>query len=205
MTEPVSQTAEARKFLFFKDSRPIAPSIDDKISAAVQEIIHGVGMGFTSVFLLCLTLSLIPLFGKAPVGDLRYGLLALIYILASLGMLSANSKIGPRLYQSGIPKRRTYVSDALYVGMAAAAGSAFVLIFEIWRPSGVSSQQNDANKFALIANGFLLLLWSLRMIQERIQWILDLRAEQGHVLAQGTDGKEGEGDTQSAWIERPIK
>ena len=205
MTEPVSQTAEARKFLFFKDSRPIGPTSDDKISAAVQEIIHGVSMGFTSVFLLCLTLSLIPLFGKGPIGDLRYALLGLIYILASLGMLSANSKIGPRLYQSGIPKRRTYVSDALYVGMAAAAGSAFVLIFEIWRPSGVSSQQNDANKFALIAHGFLLLLWSLRMIQERIQWILDLRAEQGHVLGQGAESENTNRGSRPAWYQRPAQ
>ncbi|MCA3696145.1 hypothetical protein [Aquidulcibacter sp.] len=189
MTEPVSHTAEVRKFLFFKDSRPIAPTNDAKITAAVQEIIHGVGMGFTSVFLLCLPLSLIPLFGEGPIGDLRFGLLALIYILASVGMISANSKIGPRLYQSGIPNRRTFVSDALSVVMAVAVASAFVLIFELWPLNGGLSQQNDAGKLALLANGFLLLLWSLRSIQERIQWILDLRAEQGHVLAQGADGE----------------
>lgn len=188
MTEPVSHTAEVRKFLFFKDSRPIAPTNDDKITAAVQEIIHGVGMGFTSVFLLCLPLSLIPLFGEGSIGDLRFGLLALIYILASVGMISANSKIGPRLYQSGIPNRRTFVSDALSVVMAVAVASAFVLIFELWPLNGGLSQQNDAGRLALLANGFLLLLWSLRSIQELIQWILDLRAEQGHVLAQRTEG-----------------
>lgn len=204
MTEPVSHTAEVRKFLFFKDSRPIGPSIDDKINSAVQEIIHGVGTGFTSVLLLCIPIGLIPVFGEGPIGDLKNGLLALFYILGALGMLTANRKIGPRLYQSGIPNRRTFVSDALSLVMAVAAASAFVLIFELWPLNGGLSQQNDAGKLALLANGFLLLLWSLRMIQERIQWILDLRAEQGQVSAQGADGETASPKSGPAWFQRPT-
>ncbi|OYU52791.1 MAG: hypothetical protein CFE27_05450 [Alphaproteobacteria bacterium PA1] len=205
MTEPVSHTAEARKFLFFKDSRPLGPTIDDKINAAVQEIIHGVSMGFWSVFQFCLPISMIASFRDSPLFDFLSVLLVVVFILAVIGMLTANSKIGPRPYQSGIPRHRTYVSDALGVGMVAVVGCAFALVFDLWRPNGPLSEQNDASNLALLASAFLMLLWSLRSIQERIQWVLDLRAEQGHMLARGTERDEIDPNAEPAWYQRPAK
>jgi hypothetical protein len=205
LSEPVSQTAEARKFLFFKDSRPIGPGIEDKINAAVQEIIHGVSMGFWSVFQFYLPISMIASFRDSPQFDFLSVLLVVVSILAVIGMLTANSKIGPRPYQSGIPRHRTYVSDALGVGMVAVVGCAFALIFDLWRPNGPLSEQNDASNLALLASAFLMLLWSLRSIQERILWVLDLRAEQGHVLAQGAESEDTNRGSQPAWYQRPAK
>jgi hypothetical protein len=205
MTEPVSQTAEARKFLFFKDSRPIGPTTDDKISAAIQEIIHAVVMGFMSLCQIYLPIHRIASFGESPLFDFLSVLLFVVFILAVIGMLTANSKIGPRPYQSGIPRHRTYVSDALGVGMVAVVGCAFALISDLWRPNGPLSEQNDASNLALLANAFVMLLLSLRSIQERIQWILDLRAEQGHVLAQGAESEDTNRESQPAWYQRPAK
>jgi hypothetical protein len=205
MTEPVSQTAEARKFLFFKDSRPIGPGIEDKISAAIQEIIYAFSMGFMSLFQIYLPISMIASFRDSPLFDFLSDLLLVVFILAFIGMLTANSKIGPRPYQSGIPRHRTYFSDALGVGMVAIVGCAFALISDLWRPNGPQSEQNDARNLALLANAFVMLLWSLRSIQERIQWVLDLRAEQGHVLAQGAESEDTNRESQPAWYQRPAK
>ena len=205
MTEPVSHTAEVRTFFFFKDSRPIGPTIDAKITAAVQEIVHAVGMGFLSVFQICLPISMIASFGDSPLVNLGSVLLVLVFILAVIGMLTTNSKIGPRPYQSGIPRHRTYGSSALLVGVMVALGAAFTLSFGLWRFDAQVDQQNDASKIALLAGAFLLLLCSLRSIQERIGWIVDLRAEQGHMLAQGTDGDEIDPNAEPAWYQRPAK
>jgi hypothetical protein len=79
------------------------------------------------------------------------------------------------------------------------------LIFDLWRPNGPQSEQNDARNLALLANAFVMLLWSLRSIQERIQWVLDLRAEQGHVLAQGAESEDTNRESQPAWYQRPAK
>jgi hypothetical protein len=205
MTEPVSQTAEARKFLFFKDSRPIGPTIDDKITAAMQEIVHGVGMGFLGVFQICLSINIIASLGESPLFDFGSDLLILVFIVAGIGMLTTISKIGPRPYQSGIPRQRTYGSSALLVGMMVILGAFFTLMFGLWRFDAQVDQQNDARDILLVANAFLMLLWSLRTIQERIQWVLDLRAEQGHVLGQGAESEDTNRGSQPAWYQRPAK
>ena len=203
MTEPVSQTAEARKFLFFKDSRPIAPTIDDKITAAVQEIVHAVVIGFLSVLQMCAPILRIASFGESPLSDFWDVLLVLVFILAVIGMLTTYSKIGPRPYQSGIPRHRTYVSDALGVGMIVTLGAVFMLMFGLWRFDAQVDQQNEASYILLLAIAFLMLFWSLCTIQERIQWILDLRAEQGHVLGQGAESENTNRGSQPAWYQRP--
>ena len=204
MTEPVSQTAEARKFLFFKDSRPIGPTIDDKITAAVQEIVHAVVMGFYSVLQMCVPMLRIASFGESPLFDFGDVLLVLVFIVAGIGMLTTYSKIGRRPYQSGIPRQRTYGSSALLVGMIVTLGTVFMLMFGLWRFDAQVDQQNDASYILLLAIAFLMLLWSLCTIQERIQWILDLTAEQGHGLAHGNVDDETNG-SRPAWYQRPAK
>jgi NADH:ubiquinone oxidoreductase subunit 6 (subunit J) len=205
MTEPVSQTAEARKFLFFKDSRPIGPTSDDKITAAVQEIVHAVVMGFYSVLQMCVPMLRIASFGESPLFDFGDVLLVLVFILAGIGMLTTYSKIGRRPYQSGIPRQRTYGSSALLVGMIVTLGAVFMLMFGLWRFDAQVDQQNDASYILLLAIAFLMLLWSLCTIQERIQWILDLRAEQGHIVGKGAEREDTNRGSQPAWYQRPAK
>ncbi|MFN8732583.1 MAG: hypothetical protein ACK5ZD_05420 [Hyphomonadaceae bacterium] len=203
MTEPVSQTAEARKFLFFKDSRPIGPTSDDKITAAVQEIVHAVVVGFWSVLQMHVPMLRIASFRESPLSVFWDVLLVLVFIVAFIGMLTTYSKIGRRPYQSGIPRQRTYGSSALLVGMIVTLGAVFMLMFGLWRFDAQVDQQNDAISILLLAIAFLMLLWSLCTIQERIQWILDLRAEQGHVLGQGAESENTNRGSRPAWYQRP--
>ncbi|MFM1977170.1 MAG: hypothetical protein RL145_2016 [Pseudomonadota bacterium] len=189
MTEPVSHTAEVRKFLFFKDSRPIAPSIDAKITAAVQEIKEQVGGGFAGLLLLAIALNVDDLIMFQPFSDGWDFFLLVLCVLASLGILASHAQATPREFQCGIDGKRTYLTSILSIAAtlatvwtlaAAAAGYVFTVQLE---------QLYETRGIAFLVTALLTLLSALRSIQERIQWIFDLRAEQGHVPAQGTDGK----------------
>lgn len=206
MTEPVSQTAEARKFLFFKDSRPIATTIDEKITAAVQEIKELVGGGFSAAMLVVMAMGMQV--SPSLEGNIRMFwelFLTAVWIVAILGICASGVTAKPRPYQSGIPSKRTYGTNALLTCLILSLMWACFVGFGSLMFEDQLSYLGNARGISFLVASFLTALYVLRSIQERIQWILDLRAEQGVIFAQGTEGKDGEMDTQSAWIERPIK
>ncbi|MCA3694405.1 hypothetical protein [Aquidulcibacter sp.] len=204
MTEPVSHTAEVRKFLFFKDSRPIAPSIDDKINSAVQEMKEQVGGGFAGLSLLAIALNLDDLIKFQPSIDGWEFFLLAICVLASLGIFASLAQANSRDFQCGIQGKRTHVTSILssaatlamiWTFAAAAAGYVFTAQLE---------QLYETRGTALLVTALLTLLSALRAIQERIQWILDLRAEQGQVSAQRADGEAASPKSGPAWFQRPT-
>ena len=206
MTEPVSQTAEPRKFLFFKDSRPIGPTIDDKINAAVQEIKEDVGSGFSFVLLLVMAMGA-QVFPNVEDIILVFWqfFLTLVWIVAIFGMVASGMSAKRRTYQSGVPSKQTYGTFALLACLIVSVGWTFFVGFGSLIFGDQLEYLSKVRGISVLVTPFLFALYVLRSIQERIQWILDLRAEQGLILAQGTDGKDGETDSHSAWIERPIK
>ncbi|WP_395779809.1 hypothetical protein [Aquidulcibacter sp.] len=206
MTEPVSHTAEVRKFLFFKDSRPIAPSIGDKITATVQEMKEQVGGGFSAVMLLVMAMGM-QVSPNLEGNILMFWELFLtaVWIVAILGMFASGVTAKPRTYQSGIPSKRTYGTGTLLTCLILSLVWACYVGFGSLMFEDQLGYLSNVRGVSFLVASFLTALYVLRSIQERIQWILDLRAEQGLILAQGTDGKDGETDSHSAWIERPIK
>jgi hypothetical protein len=205
MTEPVSQTAEARKFLFFKDSRLIGPSIEDKINAAVQEIKEATGSGFSGVVLICISLNqdiLIKSQGSSDLWDFFvFGMCA----LAGIGIFAISNGAQPRRFQSGIPNKLTFTSSVLSSVAAIAAIWTLVAAAGGYIFTEQLAQVYETSGFALLVTALLVLLGALRAIQERIQWILDRRAEQGHVLAQGAESEDTNRESQPAWYQRPAK
>ena len=190
MTEPVSHTAEVRKFLFFKDSRSIGPSIDDKITAAVQEIKEQVGGGFGAVMLLVMAMGM-QVSPSLEGNSLLFWelLLTAVWIVAILGMAASGVTANRGTYQSGIPSKRTYGTNTLLTCLILSLGWACFVGFGSLMFEDQLGYLSNVRGLSILVSSFLTALYVLRAIQERIQWILDLRAEQGHVLAQGADGE----------------
>lgn len=189
MTEPVSHTAEVRKFLFFKDSRPIAPTIDDKITAAVQEIKDDVGGGFSSVLLFVMAMGALVFPNVEDIILMFWQFfLTLVWIVAIFGMVASGMSAKRRIYQSGVPSKQTYGTFALLVCLIFSVGWAFFVGFGSLILGDQLEFLSEVRGISVLVTAFLFALYVLRSIQERIQWILELRAEQGHVLAQRTEG-----------------
>lgn len=206
MTEPVSQTAEVRKFLFFKDSRPIGLGMEDKISAAVEEIKALVGGGFSAVMLLVIAMGMQV--SPSLEGNSRIFwelFLTAVWIVAVLGIAASGVTATRGTYQCGIPSKRTYGTNTLLTCLNLSLVWACYVGFGSLMFEDQLGYLSNVRGVSFLVVSFLTALYALRSIQERIQWILDLRAEQGLTLAQSTDGKDGEMDSQSAWIERPTR
>ncbi len=190
MTEPVSDTADVRKFLFFKDSRPIAPSIDDKITAAVHEIKEQVGGGFGAVMLLVMAMGM-QASPSLEGNSLMFWELFLtaVWIVAILGVAASGVTAARGTYQSGISSKRTYGTNTLLTCLILSLGWACFVGFGSLMFEDQLGYLSDVRGLSILVSSFLTALYVLRSTQERIQWILDLRAERGHVSAQGADGE----------------
>ncbi len=206
MTEPVSQTAQVRKFLFFKDSRPIGPTTDDKINAAVQEIKELVGDGFSAAMLLVMAMGMQV--SPSLEGNIRLFwelFLTAVWFVAILGMCASGVTAKPRTYQSGIPSKRTYGTNTLLTCLILSLGWACFVGFGSLMLEDQLGYLSDVRGLSILVSSFLTALYVLRAIQERIQWILDLRAEQGLVLPQGADGEAASQKSGPAWFQLPTK
>lgn len=204
MTEPVSHTAEVRKFLFFKDSRPIAPSIDDKVNAAVQEIKEQVGGGFSAVMLLVMAMGMQVSPSLEGNSRMFWELFrTAVWIVAILGIAASGVTATRGIYQSGIPSKRTYGTNTLLTCLILSLGWAcFVGIGSLMFEDQLG-YLSDLRGLSILVSAFLTALYVLRAIQERTQWILDLRAEQGHVSVQSAEGNKTHG-SRVAWHEKPT-
>jgi hypothetical protein len=206
MTEPVSQMAEVRKFLFLKDSRPIGPTIDAKITAAVQEINEVLGLGYIAITALIygMDLQVSPFLADKFRGGWEI-FVAGVFCFAVFGMIRTSSQLKPRMDQSGIPNKRAYGTTALSPLVIVGPAWVLVAIFGGLASDGLLADMPETRGIALLASAFVMFLYTFCFIQERTQWIFDLREEQGHMLAQGTDGDEIDPNAEPAWYQRPAK
>ena len=205
MTEPVSQTAEAQKILFWTDKRPIAPDVETKITCAIAEI----GMAGNQVvgslafigFLLLIRAGESEDFSSA---QFMYGSLLMILasVLSLMTMTGTQEWFARSVFQSGIPTDRTRLSRILFViAITALAGFTVSLLLV-----GLDlDEQRDlylAELAGLYATCALASYGSSIIVRAR--WILELRVKQGHKLQLGNDDDETNG-SRPAWYQRPAK
>ena len=203
MTEPVSYTAEAPKFLFRTDKRPIAPDAETKITCAISEIgIAGVQVVSSLMFIGFLLLirageSEDFSFAQAMSGPL-------LMVLPSIFLLATGAHAGfPRsAFQSGVPTDQTRLSRILLViAMAALAG--FVASLSFWILNLAERSDLYLAELAGLYTVCALASYGSSIIV-RARWILELRAEQGHKLLLGNDEDETTA-SQPAWHQRSTK
>ena len=203
MTEPVSQTGEARKFLFWTDKRPIAPDTETKITCAISEI------GMAGVQVLC-NLVFIGLLLQVQALDLEDHTVApsvfgpLLMPLASIFFFLTGAHAGfPRsAFQSGVPTDQTRLSRILLV-IAMAAFGGFMVSLSFWVLNLAERSDLYLAELAGLYTVCALASYGSSIIV-RACWILELRAEQGHKLPLGNDEDETTA-SQPAWHQRATK
>ncbi len=204
MTEPVSQTAEAQKILFWTDKRPLAPDVETRITCAIAEIgMAGVQAVVSLMSIGCLLFILSQesedLFTQANSGPL---LAILASVIAHVTVNGTEEWFARSDFQSGIPTDRTRLSRILFViAMSAIAGCMVSLLLFVLD----FGERSDLYLAELVGLQAVCALASYgSSIIVRARWILELRKEQGHGLAHGNDGDETTA-SQPAWYQRPAK
>jgi hypothetical protein len=198
MTEPVSHLAEARTFLFFKDARPVGPSIDAMITAAIQEIKDAIGLGLLGVILLSLVFKKVSYFLGPHIQEFTDLFRMFVFWIAMFGIIASLSKFKPRLYQSGIPNKRTRFGNALRVCVIIAASWAFLVTFGSLIFGEQLKPFRSQSILAIVVTSSTMFLYAMRFIQDRVEWILDLRAEQGLDFAPAAKGSGSNAGPQPA-------
>ncbi len=206
MTEPVSQTAEAPRFLFWTDKRPIAPDVETKITCAIAEI----GMTGAQVVgsLMLIGFPLLIRAGESEDFSVAQSMAGplLIMLALVLGFLTGTraQEWFPRsTFQSGIPTDRTRLSRILFVIAITALAGFTVSLLLIGLDLG---EQSDLYLAELAGLHTVCALGSYgSSIIVRARWILQLRAEQGHGLDHGNDGEDTNRGSQSALFQRSAK
>jgi len=189
MTEPVSHTAEVQKILFWTDKRPLAPDVETRITCAIAEAI-GAMAGMAS-FLV--SICLIHNFGvwrqdfssadlKAEISiAMMFVAVALIYAIGNnLAKRTGGHNV---LFQSGIPAARTRVSRVIkIIFYASLAIFLLELSYDLagGRFRGGVVDAYFVEIFVLVA--LFGLASGISAAQERLNWVLDLRAQQGHKI-----------------------
>ncbi len=188
MTEPVSQKAEAQKFLFWTDKRPIGPDVETRITCAIAEA--RADASESALVLLFIGLpyflneSTSVAFFSNPIYPLATAAVFVIYLLAA--MISSQNlpkSNGQNLaFRSGIPKSKTKLSRVIfwfwmilvfsYFGALIAHSLGFV-----W-PKPLINNPGMAMTMGIAVS----VLYSARRAQELSLWVLDLRAQQGHAI-----------------------
>ncbi len=205
MTEPVSQTAEAQKILFWTDKRPIAPDVETKITCAIAEI----GMAGNQVVGSLALIGFLLLFRAGESEDFSsaqfmYGSLLMILasVLSLMTVTGTQEWFARSDFQSGIPTDRTRLSRILFViAITALAGFTVSLLL-------VGLDLDEQRDLYLAELAGLYTVCALAScgssIIVRARWILELRVKQGHKLPLGNDDDETNG-SRPAWYQRPAK
>jgi hypothetical protein len=180
---------DPQKILFWTDKRPIAPDVETRITCAIAEA--SLIAGYAAAFLLQFgTMFLLVGVGSTTNWDepiSAYTHIAMIAFLGAAAVVSRHqipkSNGQPLAFRSGIPETRTGVSHFLMIVTS--------IVFAVWFGGLLANlvgylQFFDFSENTLSVFGVLFVLSILqdgRRVQELLLWVLDLRAEQGHVIA----------------------
>jgi hypothetical protein len=191
MTEPVSQTAEARKFLFWTDKRPVAPDVETRITCAIADAIAAiVGTPALLIFLYFIyNASSERQNIQNPILD-TYGypvVMLLIIVIQQFLIGNFLTKWGSGqnlVFQSGIPRERTRNSRWIAVLLCSVGAiGAVLMIYDL-----ISGNTGNGlfGSFSVEFFMFVLIFGvssGIATAHERLSWVLDLRAQQGHAIA----------------------
>jgi hypothetical protein len=216
MTEPVSQETEAQKILFWTDKRPVAPDLETRITCAIAEM----GQRAYSALVTSISVGIIFQFlpGRGIVSSLEgssfdyfgYALFGpILIIFGSFLSILIGPPLGDRsdlhmpTYQSGIPQQRTRISRALFLAAALLPIGFLIHVLFV----SIDLTRLKGPYFAELLGVFILLGVSSHAAAaiERVRWILQLRAEQGHVLAFGEEGEDVNKGSKIPWYRRATR
>ena len=205
MTEPVSQTAEAQKFLFWTDKRPIAPDAETKITCAIAEI--GVAAAQVVNSLTFIGFLFLIRAGDSEDFSLVRSMLGPLLMMLATGLMlvcvSGADEWFPRsVFQSGIPSDQTRLSRILLVIAMSALACLMVNVVLLVLNRAEQEGLYLAELAGLYATCALASYGSSIIVRAR--WILELRVKQGHKLQLGNDDDETNG-SRPAWYQRPAK
>ena len=191
MTEPVSYTAEAPKFLFWTDKRPLAPDLETRITCALAEAISAI-VGNSALMMLVYFIYKFSaerqsINGPIPASFFDFPLVLLVLILVltiALGNYNIKRGWGENVaFQSGIPLARTRVSRWICIllcpVMVLGAGA---FIFDMFSGNGRDGFFGSYSVEFLVLVLIFGLSGGIATAQERLSWVLDLRAQQGHAI-----------------------
>lgn len=201
-----------QKFLFWTDKRPIAPDVETRTTCAISEIGMGAFQVLASLGFIGFMLQLQPELSSAdyPVFQSLFGP-ALIMLAIGLmlvigtheGFLATRGRIRRPVFQSGIPAKRTRLSNILiWVAACALVGiavSLLLLILDRVELSDVYLPELVGLHSVCALAGYAL------SVIARVRWLLELRGEQGHVLPLDTDGEDTNRGSQPALFQRSAK
>ena len=205
MTETVSQTAEAQKFLFWTDKRPIAPDVETKITCAIAEI--GVAAAQVVNSLTFIGFLFLIRAGETEDFSLARSMFGPLLMTLAVGLVFVSvtgaDKWFPRsVFQSGIPSDQTRLSRILLVIAMSALACLMVNVVLLVLNRAEQEDLYLAELAGLYATCALASYGSSIIVRAR--WILELRVKQGHKLQLGNDDDETNG-SRPAWYQRPAK
>ncbi|GIU67425.1 hypothetical protein [Candidatus Phycosocius spiralis] len=141
-------------------------------------------------------------FSHAPFGPI-------LLILANFLVIFIGTPLGDRddlrnpTYQSGIPQRRTRLSRALLV-----VSMLILISFMVYMvTSMINHTRFQDSHIAELVGFYIVFAISSHgaAVIERVRWVLELRAEQGHVLAFGEEGEEVDTGSRIPWYRRATR
>ena len=130
-------------------------------------------------------------------------LIAVALILLIGSPIRSKSDFDKPTYQSGIPQQRTQISRALFLAVLLlitcfmACLVLFLIDYARFKNIYFAELLGLTVVFAIGSHGAAVI--------ERVRWVLELRAEQGHVLAFGEEGEEVETGSRIPWYRRATR
>ena len=188
MTEPVSQTAEARKILFWTDKRPLAPDLETRITCAIAETRADASSSALVLLLIGLPYFVnestnVEFFSNLIYPFVTAAVFAIYLLAAVVASQNLPKSNGQNLaFRSGIPESKTRLSRMIFWVWIILAFSYFGALIahslgSVWPKPLIN------NQVMVMAMGIAVpVLYSARRAQELLLWVLDLRAQQGHAI-----------------------
>ncbi len=130
----------------------------------------------------------------------RLHLLAVSLILLMRSPIHGKSDFDKPTYQSGIPQQLTQISRALFLAVLLLVTCFLVCLVLFLIEYACFKNIYFAELLGLIIV-FAISSHAAAVI-ERVRWVLELRAEQGHVLDFGEEGEEADTGSRIPWYRR---
>jgi hypothetical protein len=201
------QHLRPQKIWFWTDKRPIAPNVETSITCAIAEI----GLRVYSIFAGLTFFGIV--FQIALGSETRSNFHILfgysLFLLAGFLMflvgspLRDQSNLDRLSHQSGIPQKRTQISRALIsVSALIFVGLIVYIVYNM-----IHHIRLEDSDFAALSSLYLVCVISSLSAAaiERVRWVLELRAEQGHVLDFGEEGEEADTGSRIPWYRRATR
>jgi hypothetical protein len=201
-----------QKILFWTDKRPLAPDVETRITCAIAEAIGAIaGMAAFLMFIAFIYQSGVRRQNISST-SLETSDFSIVFVFVAVAlMIVIGNNLAKRtggqnvLLQSGIPPVRTRVSRLIkIVSYASLAVFPLALSYDLagGRFRGGVVDAYFVEIFVLVA--IFGLASGISAAQERLSWVLDLRAQQGHAITFKTHPMASPMTVENDWWKKPT-